>query len=280
LAAGDEIAVFTPDGECVGAAVWEGHPTYVTAHGNAEDGLAPGDSLHVRFWDRSAGQELLVTGTLSGNGGKYEPGRLITAESLSVSSPIPVAFANVDASSREDGDVLVRWKTLSETNNAFFEVQRTTAHTASASWESVGTREGAGTTDEPQTYRLTDNDALFSADSLRYRVRQVDTDGTAHFSKTVAVTRSAVARPRLFNTFPNPATQGITVQLAVPSRGSASTPTLRLFDVLGREVKTYTVDEGGRQKISLGVSDLSSGMYFLRLRAASTTQTRRVTVVR
>jgi hypothetical protein len=57
--------------------------------------------------------------------------------------------------------------------------------------------------------------------------------------------------------------------------------TLRLYDVLGREVKTRGLDENtGRQQVPLDVSGLSSGVYFLRLRTDGAVKTQRLTVVR
>jgi len=55
---------------------------------------------------------------------------------------------------------------------------------------------------------------------------------------------------------------------------------LRLFDVMGRQVRTVTPVSGGRSTVSIDVSDLSSGVYLLRLSANGTTRTRRLTVVK
>lgn len=98
LDAGDEIGIFTPDGNAVGAAVWNEAPTFVTAFGDETGGLSEGDSIHVRLWDREADKEYFVSGKLSGNDGRYEPGVVYTAERLEATvlaeNAAPVAEAD------------------------------------------------------------------------------------------------------------------------------------------------------------------------------------------
>ena len=66
----------------------------------------------------------------------------------------------------------------------------------------------------------------------------------------------------------------------MPEQGGQEV-TLRLYDVLGRQVQTVrTAAESGRHERTLSVGDLASGSYFLRLRGEDTVRTRRLTVVR
>jgi hypothetical protein len=78
----------------------------------------------------------------------------------------------------------------------------------------------------------------------------------------------------LLGAFPNPACEQATVRFAVLPRPSDAAPdassgqrvTLRLYDVLGRQVRTVTTGRAeGRQERRLGVSSRSSGVYVLRL---------------
>jgi hypothetical protein len=56
--------------------------------------------------------------------------------------------------------------------------------------------------------------------------------------------------------------------------------TLRLYDVLGRQVETLVNGtQDSRQETQLDASGLSSGVYFLRLETEGRVQTQRVTVV-
>jgi len=56
--------------------------------------------------------------------------------------------------------------------------------------------------------------------------------------------------------------------------------TIRLYDVLGRKVRTVVKGEKkGRHEKQLNVSGLASGMYFLRLEAVDGTQTQRLSIL-
>jgi hypothetical protein len=57
--------------------------------------------------------------------------------------------------------------------------------------------------------------------------------------------------------------------------------TVRLYDALGRQVRTVLNEEqAGRRERTLDVDSLPSGVYFLRLRSNGQTRTQKLTVVR
>jgi surface protein len=195
-------------------------------------------------------------------------------------SPLPVELASF--SGRMDGEekIALTWRTASETGNAGFRVQRR-AGEAGGAWTDVGfvesTAEG-GTTTEPQVYRFTDTELPFDAERLTYRLKQLDTDGTAELSPAITVVRGP-AETQLFASFPNPARQQATVRFAVA--GGPQEVRVRLYDILGRQVQTvYEGPAEGRIERTLDVSGLSSGAYVLRMQVGDRVQTRRLTVVR
>ncbi|MEF8796964.1 MAG: T9SS type A sorting domain-containing protein, partial [Salinivenus sp.] len=87
---------------------------------------------------------------------------------------------------------------------------------------------------------------------------------------------------RLKETYPNPARQRVTVRFAVPEgQAGEGEATLRLYDVLGREVRSAAPGaEAGRHETQLSVEGLASGTYFLRLTAGGQAVARKLTVVR
>jgi hypothetical protein len=191
---------------------------------------------------------------------------------VSDASPLPVELASFDAT-RRGSAVTLTWQTASETNNARFEVQR---QASDGGWTQVGSVQGRGTTETAQSYRFTDSNLPFEADALTYRLQQVDLDGSTSYSDPVTV-QQGVERVALRPPFPTPTRGAATVQFAVPERQRV---TLRLYDALGRRVRTLVEGtRNGRQQVRLHTTDLSSGVYFLRLQAGGSTQTRRVTVV-
>ena len=100
---------------------------------------------------------------------------------------LPVELADFEATASEE-TVTLSWRTLTETNNAGFDIERRIGE--SGAWTSLQRITGAGTTTEAQTYRFTDTALPYAADALTYRLRQVDVDGTESFSDAVTVTRS------------------------------------------------------------------------------------------
>lgn len=62
LGNGDEIGVYNDDGLCVGATIWSGQNCPITVWGDNDqtdenDGMASGDTLRFRLWDKSASDE-------------------------------------------------------------------------------------------------------------------------------------------------------------------------------------------------------------------------------
>jgi hypothetical protein len=177
------------------------------------------------------------------------------------------------------GAVALRWTTAGETHNAGFEVQHAPGPPGrSDSWSTLGFVEGAGTTQEPQAYRFQIAD--LEPGAHRFRLRQIDTDGTAHLSDVVQATVQMNAAPRLTAPAPNPTRGAATVRFGLESSQPA---TVALYDLLGR--KRATLYEGTpaahqMQTVRVETDRLPSGIYFVRLTAGAQTLTRRLTIVK
>lgn len=79
LEAGDELAVFSPEGSfCVGSVIWDGRSQAITAWGDdaqtgAIDGLQEGQEFQFRLWDQSEAAEYIsVTTTYEIGDGIYQ----------------------------------------------------------------------------------------------------------------------------------------------------------------------------------------------------------------
>ena len=196
--------------------------------------------------------------------------------SLSAETPLPVELTTFTAEPTGEAVELI-WATAAEQNNSGFEVQR---RSEEGRWERLTFVKGAGTTSEPQTYRFRDS-ALPFADSLVYRLRQVDVDGRAEFSPTVVVGRGSGTAVQLVAPFPNPTRQRATVRYVVPD-GGAQPVRLDVYNLLGQRVATlvHETKTSGREEIVLDASGWASGTYFLRLQVGGAMRTERLTVVR
>jgi hypothetical protein len=86
---------------------------------------------------------------------------------------------------------------------------------------------------------------------------------------------------RLHNNYPNPFRGSTTIEFELPDRRPVH---LSVYDVLGRKVETLVNGErtAGRHEVTWdgGEGTLSSGVYFLRLKAGDTVETSRMTLVR
>jgi surface protein len=251
-------------------------PSAVVVYRRPLSGSGEFEALQT-FYDSSTGEIVAETASF---------GELIFASN---NDPLPVELAGFEGSMVDKGSnrpegtsVRLEWQTASETGNAGFEVQR---QAEDGAWNQVGFRESqaeGGTTNEALSYRFTDRAVPYAADSLRYRLRQVDVDGTAVLSEPITIARSGPDRLRLLGTAPNPTRRRATVRYAVPETGSGSEEVrLRLYDVLGRQVRSVSAtSEPGRHERHLKVDGLPSGTYLLRLSAGGETATRKITVVR
>jgi hypothetical protein len=82
-------------------------------------------------------------------------------------------------------------------------------------------------------------------------------------------------------TAPNPAHQQVTVRYGIPESAAGPQVQMRLYDLLGRQVRSVKVRPvGGRHKTQMDVGGLASGTYVLRLLGGGQTVSRKLTVVR
>mgnify|MGYP000084673152 CR=1 FL=1 len=195
---------------------------------------------------------------------------------FSYDSIIPVELTSFTAQPQGARAVRLTWQTASETNNAGFALQR---QAAASSWTTLRFVEGAGTTSRAQSYQFTDRTVPYTAETLRYRLQQVDLDGSSEISRTVTVSFASPTEVRLQAPFPNPARTQATVRYDVPVETDIE---IAVYDLLGRRVATLADRRvpAGRAQVQLHTGPLPNGPYLLRLRAADQVRTRRFTVVK
>jgi len=188
---------------------------------------------------------------------------------------LPVELTTFDAT-HSDSEVRLNWATASETNNAGFAVER---KLDSGSFAQIGFVEGAGTTATSRRYQFADTEVPFTAETLTYRLKQIDTDGTATYSTPVEIQRQAPQQLVLHPTAPNPVRVQATLRYELPQAGPVR---VTVYDRLGRRVSTLVneTQSAGRNEVMFNARQLPSGTYFIRLQAEGRTLTKRLTVVR
>ncbi len=199
----------------------------------------------------------------------FSPGRDLNG------NPLPVELATFTAQV-SGTQAQLQWETLSETNNAGFDIQHKAP--SASSFRTLGFVEGHGTTDTPQSYRF--NTRALDAGTHTFRLRQIDLDGTdeLHSPITVEVRQGNLMRL----TGPNPVQSGMATELTIQPEQSGDV-TVALYNVLGQRVQTLHSGQARADdvlRLTLDTSRLSSGMYFVRANGSSVRQTERITVVR
>ncbi len=194
---------------------------------------------------------------------------------------VPVELVSFN-SSVTDNNVILNWQTATETNNQGFQIERRkTQDERSEKWENIGFINGFGTTTEPQSYSFVDENLL--AGNYQYRLKQFDFDGTFEYSNAIEVEINSPTKFSLEQNYPNPFNPSTNIQYAI---SSTQLVTLKVFDVLGKEVATLVNEEkpAGIYKVefksSVGSLQLASGIYYYQLRVADYIETKKMILMK
>lgn len=174
---------------------------------------------------------------------------------------LPVELVSFEA--LRDGDTVeLRWETASELNNAGFEVEHKTVSTLDDPWEVYGFVEGFGTTEVTQHY--THRISFLSPGKHRFRLKQVDYDGTFEYSPEVEVSIDVPGTFVLSPAYPNPFNPETTFSLSIAQGQEVQ---VAVYDVVGRQVavlhRGFIASESSRT-FRFDGANLPSGMYLIR----------------
>lgn len=197
-----------------------------------------------------------VTGTLAAG--------FVTSEVISSWSPftlgaipeagLPVTLISFNAKAVES-NALLEWQTTSEENASHFEVERSLD---ARSFQKIGSVDAAGNSNALQRYNFTDRTFGNQPQTVYYRLRSVDLDGTFSLTRTISLQPRGVGR--YAGVYPNPARKAstVTVSSGIPA-GEVS-----LWDMLGREVpvRKSALSDG---TVQVSLNGVASGMYLLKL---------------
>ncbi len=199
--------------------------------------------------------------------GLFEAGWLVYSNEATayVFPPIPVELIKFEGQSYNSGARL-NWITATETNNRGFEIDRRETLEKSSQWEIVSFIKGNGTTAETKTYSYIDKN--LPAGNYQYRLKQIDFDGSFNYSGIIEVSIDSPGDFSLAQNYPNPFNPVTNLSYVI---GHSSFVTLKVYDVLGNEAAVLVNGErpAGRYTIKFDGSNLSSGIYFYRIKAVS-----------
>jgi len=196
-------------------------------------------------------------------------------------SPLPVELISFSGYDRGDR-VHLHWETATEFENYGFEIQR---QEEGEEWTAIGFVPGKGTVNYPVIYDWDDMlEGLLRPpayqDKLRYRLRQIDRDGTDDLSPVIEVAMNAAAEHMQLDVYPNPCVNNTTVACALRQD---EVVTLTVHDAAGREVQRVLDARqlhAGSHVFDLPTDALTNGMYVLRLLAGGRAYVEHFAVVR
>lgn len=182
---------------------------------------------------------------------------------------LPIELLRFDVRNHVDG-VELSWITTSETNNAYFTVQRSTN---GLDFEDIEQIEGAGSSEEVNRYKYLDNNVR--AGKYFYRLKQTDFGGTFSYSEIRGVL-VPVEKNLTLTIFPNPnSSRLLNYRYSVDS--NATRIQISIFNSQSQVVVDHTESVTGETR-QLDISGLAPGLYFVRLRAGSQTLTKQLIV--
>lgn len=167
--------------------------------------------------------------------------------------------------------VALSWATASEVNNNGYYVERRVK--GENEWTALNTQlvPGYGTTAQPHNYSYDDPNVVLGT-TYQYQLKQIDNDGTSSLSNVVEVNIPLSPNAyQLMANYPNPFNATTQISYSLPSAGFV---TLKIYDMLGREVRTLVNadQEATNQPITVswdGIDNtgklVPSGSYLYRM---------------
>ncbi len=201
---------------------------------------------------------------------------------IKLNSWIPVELNSFTASIMESS-VELNWTTATETNNKGFEIQRREiSNNQLSEWISLGFVNGKGTSTDINHYSFTDE--YLTNGVYHFRLKQIDYDGSFTYSDFVEAQITSPDEFVLYQNYPNPFNPSTKIKYTIPTT-PASLPlltkegiegrfvTLKVYDLLGREVATLVNEEqtAGNYEVEFNIARgtnraITSGIYFYQIK--------------
>lgn len=169
-------------------------------------------------------------------------------------SPLPVKLISFEGKATSEGN-RVSWRTVEEVDNDYFVVER--APGKPVNFQAVGKIKGNGTTSDENKYDWLDSES-FNGVSY-YRLKQVDIDGQATFSRIIAIDNRI---SRTLNAYPNPTSGRVVIEL--PERRSSMVH-VQVFNTGGRLVRQEKVKGSDEGRLDFNLNALPTGLYQLNI---------------
>ena len=169
--------------------------------------------------------------------------------------PLPIDLVSFTAD-LNNGNVDVDWTVASQTNNDYFNIQRSID---GYDWEDIATIEGAGSSSQMMGYTYTDRDPYVGVSY--YRLKQTDYDGNFEIFDPVAVSYNVDIVGLLIS--PNPVTDAIRITTDGAIYNNLNI--IRIYDVKGNMVLQNNL-VGILENYEIQVGEFAPGVYIVKSR--------------
>lgn len=222
-------------------------------------------------WYFAFGQAISADGKTIGISA-YSPAGEPKALLLKIDQQVPVELASFTATT-DNQVVNLNWSTATELNNSGFEIQKVNQNSI---WIPIGFINGNGTTANKNDYNFIDQNPL--AGINKYRLKQVDFDGSFEYSHEVEV--EIVPQKYILNqNYPNPFNPETKINFSISKEEFVK---VRVFNSLGEEVEVLFSGQlnAGSHTLSFNGENYASGLYILKLTAGNFSQTIKMNLIK
>ncbi len=193
--------------------------------------------------------------------------------SYNQNNPLPVELVNFTAK-LYGKDVHLSWTTITELNCFGFEIQKSYDL---VNWQILGFLEAHSNSVSPIEYSFIDE----KTEPIKtfYRLKIIDNDGSFKFSEIININSEVLSEYVLYQNYPNPFNSNTTISWSMNQSGFVE---LKLFDILGREIKTLVeeIKQAGFYRFQLNLDDLPSGVYYYQLSVNDFVQTKKLSLIK
>jgi PKD repeat protein len=172
-------------------------------------------------------------------------------QTLLVDCVLPIELLEINAEC--SGEYLkLNWQTGTEINNDVFVIERSVdlIH-----FDDVATLKGGGNQSTITNYQWVDDNPV--SGTVYYRLKQVDFNGMASYSKTI---HANCEKNQAISIYPNPAQQTLYLEGEDINVGS-----IEIFNVYGQIVNSKVTFKKNDKNIKVDIFRLSNGIYFLKV---------------
>ena len=206
------------------------------------------------------------TTNATGGGGTSNSGIIVAS-----SGPLPIELVEFKAL-LQGSRVLLQWYTASETNNDYFNIERSSN---GIDYTVISKIKGAGTTRSYNSYSAYDTEPLNGISY--YRLKQTDYSGGYKYSPLISLD---FAGPLNFSFFPNPVKSDEDISFTLSINSNIKEFSIRVLELTGKEIYSEDISTTSESKSTFVLKNLNlhGGIYLLKIQCGNSSQVKKLVV--